>query len=216
MRLEDELALLRPVLEAAGDRFHLVGHSFGGAVALKAALAERARLISLVLYEPVLFSVLVAHAPQSPAAREIVDVRDDTIRLVDEGNLHASAQRFIDYWMGHGTWSATPEARRSALAAAMRSVKPQWHAAFDEPAPLNAFAALDVPTLFLTGTESKPSARAVARLLMTALPRVRVEEIQGVGHMAPLTHPERINPVIEQFLEEPLSSLAFDGVDSSR
>jgi pimeloyl-ACP methyl ester carboxylesterase len=202
MQLDDELALLSPVFQAAGERFHLVGHSFGGAIALKAALVDCKRLISLVLYEPVLFSVLVADQPESPAAREILAVRDDTIRLVDEGNLNASAERFIDYWMGDGTWAATPEARRPALAASMRSVKPEWHAAFYEPTPLNAFAAVDVPTLFLTGTKSTASARAVARLVTAVLPRVRVEEIEGAGHMAPLTHPDRVNPLIERFLEE--------------
>ena len=103
--------------------------------------------------------------------------------------------------MGDGTWAATPEARRAALAAAMPSVKPQWHAAFCEPSPLRSFAAIDVPTLFLTGSRSKASARAVARLLTGVLPNVRTEEIQGVGHMAPVTHPELVNPLVERFLE---------------
>ena len=201
LQLDDELALLEPVFQAAGDRFHLVGHSFGGAVALKAALVDRCRLSSLVLYEPVLFSVLVAAAPESDATREILAVQDDTIRLVDQGDLDASAVRFIDYWMGEGTWAATPENKRPGIAAAMRAVKPEWHAAFSEPTPLHAFAAIDVPTLFMSGTESKGSARAVARLLTAVLPQVYVEEIEGVGHMAPVTHPERVNLLIERFLE---------------
>jgi pimeloyl-ACP methyl ester carboxylesterase len=216
MHLDDELALLSCVFQAAGDRFHLIGHSFGGAIALKAALENRDRLISLVLYEPVLFSVLIADAPESAAAREILAVRDDTIRLVDEGNFDASAQRFVDYWMGEGTWAATPEPRRPVLAAAMRAVKPEWHAAFNEPTPLSAFAAVDVPTLFLTGTKSKASARAVARLLTAVLPRVRVEEIEGVGHMAPLTHPDRVNPLIERFLEATQPPLAGDAPEAAR
>src|SRR5512144_3434751 len=44
LSLADEVALLEPVLAAAGDGFHLVGHSYGGAVALTAALAEPGRL----------------------------------------------------------------------------------------------------------------------------------------------------------------------------
>lgn len=216
MYLDDELALLSSVFQAAGDRFHLIGHSFGGAIALKGALEYRDRLISLVLYEPVLFSVLMAHAPQGDAAREILSVRDDTIRLIDEGNLDASAQRFVDYWMGQGTWTATPQTQRPVLAAAMRAVKPEWHAAFYEPTPLSAFAAVDVPTLFLTGTKSKASARAVARLVTAVLPRVRIEEIEGVGHMAPLTHPDTVNPLIERFLEAAQPPLAGDTPEAAR
>lgn len=201
MHLDDEVALLRSVFRAAGDRFHLIGHSFGGAIALKAALADRDRLLSLTLYEPVLFSVLMADAPESAAAREILAVRDDTIRLVDEGNFYISAQRFVDYWMGDGTWAATPESRRPVLAAAMRAVKSEWYALLHESTPLSAFAAVHVPTLFLTGSKSKAPALAIARLLTAVLPRVRAKEIEGVGHMGPVTHPDTVNPLIERFLE---------------
>ena len=217
MHLDDELALLSSVFRAAGDRFHLIGHSFGGAIALKAALADHDRLLSLVLYEPVLFSFLIADAPETAAAREIIAVRDDTIRLVDEGNLNAAAQRFVDYWSGDGTWAATPEPRRQVLAAAMRAVKSEWHALFCEPTPLSAFAAVTVPTLFLTGTKSKASALAVSKLVTSVLPRVRLEEIEGVGHMAPVTHPDTVNPLIERFLEAPRDSrhLAFATLSTS-
>jgi pimeloyl-ACP methyl ester carboxylesterase len=201
MYLDDEVALLRSVFQTAGERFHIIGHSFGGAVALKAALLERDRVLSLALYEPVLFSVLLADAPESAAAREIRAVREDTIRLVNEGNLNASAQRFVDYWMADGTWASAPESRRQGLAAAMRTVKPEWHAVFHEPTPLRALAGAKVPTLFMTGKNSKAPALAVARLLTNVLPRVRREELEGVGHMAPVTHPDIVNPLIERFLE---------------
>jgi pimeloyl-ACP methyl ester carboxylesterase len=201
MRLDDEVALLEPVFRAAGDRFHLVGHSYGGAVALKAAFLGRSRVMSLALYEPVLFSALMADAPESSAAREIRAVRDDTLRLTDRGDLHAAAARFIGYWMGEGAWAAVPDDRKPALAAAMGSVKPQWHAAFNEHTPLHAFAALDMPTLLMTGSASAASARAVARLLKCMLPRVRDADLDGVGHMGPVTHPNRVNPLIERFLD---------------
>jgi pimeloyl-ACP methyl ester carboxylesterase len=202
MRLDDELALLRSVFRVAGDRFHLIGHSFGGAIALKAALVNRDRVLSLVVYEPVLFSLLMAGAPESAAAREILEVRDDTIRLVDEGNLEAAAQRFVDYWVGDGAWEATPESRRQLLAAAMRAVKSEWHALFQEPTQMSEFALVNVPTLLMTGTKSKVSVLAVARLVRAVLPRVRFEEIAGVGHMAPITHPHLVNPLIDRFLSD--------------
>jgi len=42
---------------------------------------------------------------------------------------------------------------------------------------------------------------AVARLVTSVLPCVRVEELDGVGHMAPVAHPAEVNPLIERFLE---------------
>ena len=202
MYLDDEISLLEPVFRSAGDAFHLVGHSYGGAVALKTALKDPRRLKSLVLYEPVLFSVLMADNPNSPAARGILAVRDDTIRAVTLGDLESAAARFVDYWVGPGSFWSMPETRRPAIANSMRKVRSDWHAAFHEPTPLSAFAAVDVPTLFLTGSESPASTKYVARLLCEVLPRVTAIELEGLGHMGPVTHPERVNEAIESFLQE--------------
>jgi pimeloyl-ACP methyl ester carboxylesterase len=199
MSLADEVALLAPVLAAAGPRFHLIGHSYGGAVALMTALANPGRVESLVLFEPVMFSVLTPE--NSPEALlEIATVRDDTVAAVQAGNPEASGARFVNYWMGGSAWAGMPEARREAIATQMPHVKDQWHALFMEPAPLAAFGALDVPVLYLIGTESPSSTLEVARLLVKTLPRVTVAEVEGAGHMAPLTHPERVNGLIEDFL----------------
>lgn len=196
MWIDDQIALLAPAFERAGERFHLVGHSYGGAIALKAALALGERLLSLVLYEPVLFAVLLRAAPQSDPAREITAVRDDVLA----GEPAAAAERFIDYWMGKGAWAATPDSRRATLVDAVRAQKPEWHSACNEPTPLEAFAALDVPALLMTGTASTAAARGVARLVGGVLPRVRIEEVEGLAHMAPVTHPGEINARIERFL----------------
>jgi hypothetical protein len=45
---------------------------------------------------------------------------------------------------------------------------------------------------------------------------VRVEEIDGVGHMAPLTHPDRVNPLIERFLEATQPPVAGDAREDAR
>ncbi|HUO65860.1 MAG TPA: alpha/beta hydrolase [Terriglobales bacterium] len=200
LTLADEVALLAPLFARAGERYHLVGHSYGGAVALGAALAEPGRVDSLVLFEPVLFSLLIAEDPTQLAVREIAAVRDDTVAALERGDVHASGARFVDYWMGAGTWAAMPEPRREALALAMESVKAEWDAAFREPTPLSAFAALDVPVLVITGSDSPTSSRGVARLLTKTLPRVTAIEMEGVGHMGPVTHPDRVNALIERYL----------------
>jgi pimeloyl-ACP methyl ester carboxylesterase len=206
LSLADEAEHIEPVFEAAGDRVHVIGHSYGGAVALKAALVRPARLRSLILFEPVLFAVLMAEDPQQPAAREIVAVRDDTVAAVDRGDLDTAGGRFADYWMGAGTWSRMPASRRQAVSRAMSKVKAEWLAVFTEPTPLSAFAALDVPTLCIVGSNSPASSRGVARLLAKTLPSVTTVEIDGVGHMAPVTHPDRVNAVIASYLEDVTAS----------
>ena len=198
--LNDEVDSLAPVLEAAGQRFSLIGHSYGGAIALKAALRYRERLRCLIVYEPVLVSVLLTQAPDHPAAAEIAALRDDTIRAVEQDALATAAERFVDYWLGAGTWAALPETRRMPMMQSMRKVAAEWHAASNEPTPLAEFASLDTPTLYLTGALSPAPTREIAVLLASVLPRVELVELDGMGHMGPITHPERVNAAIEQYL----------------
>ena len=70
-----------------------------------------------------------------------------------------------------------------------------------EPTPLSAFSTLQIPVLLMTGGDSPPPSRGVARLLGSALPQVELVELKGVGHMGPITHPEIVNDVIARFLK---------------
>ena len=105
LSLADEVAGLEPILAAAGESFHLVGHSYGGAVAAHAALADD---------------------PGQPAAREIARLRDDTSDAAACGALDRAGERFTDYWMGPGAWAAMPPPRRAAVAQAMPGVRSVW------------------------------------------------------------------------------------------
>ena len=111
-----------------------------------------------------------------------------------------AAESFIDYWMGKGAWAHTPEPRKPAIAESVKNVRGWAQALMGEPTLLAAFSALDIPVLYMTGKKSPASSLGVARRLMRVLPKARLVEFDGLGHMAPLTHPEQVNPVISQFL----------------
>ena len=63
-----------------------------------------------------------------------------------------------------------------------------------------AFAALDIPMLYMMGMDSPASSRGVGRLLTQALPRVQVVEFNGLGHMGLVTHSEVVNAAIARFI----------------
>jgi len=196
--LDDELALLGPVVSKLPEPFHLVGHSYGAAVALKLALRNPQRVKSLALYEPTLFALLLAQDPNHPAAQGIRDTARDAAAAVARGDLQAAGERFIDYWMGAGAWAAMPEARRAAIAPSMRGIAYWAHALMSEQTPLSDFARLEVPVLYLVGARSPASSRGVFALLKETLPRVRVVHFDDLGHMGPVTHPDRVNQAIEE------------------
>lgn len=199
--LHDEVALLEPVFAAAGDAVVLVGHSYGGAVALKAALMHPTRVRALALYEPTLFGLLDAESPPPNAADGIRRAVADAQAALAAGDAPAAAGHFIDYWMGEGAWAAMPPARRSGIAAAIVNVGGWGRALFGEPASLAEMAQIDVPVLLMTGSASPASSLGVARLLAPALPQVRTQAFEGLGHMGPVTHPRIVDAAIERFLD---------------
>ena len=200
MYIDDELDLMEPVFRLTGERFHLIGHSWGGAIALKAALRHSRRLQSLILFEPALWSLLIADDPGSPASREITTNRDETQRLMDQGDFVKAGEYFINYWLGPNTWIKMSNAQQSSLVNGMHAASPEWYASFHETTQLSAFVAIDMPILLLSGKESTEPARAITKLLSSVLPHARLLDLEGIGHLGPVTHPEVVNSTIETFL----------------
>lgn len=198
--LQDEVALLEPVFGRAGDPFSLVAHSYGAAVALIAAISQPHRIRALALYEPVLFALLDAESPPPNDADGIRGAVAGAAAALDAANPTGAAEYFIDYWMGRGAWVHTPEPRKGPISASIINVRGWGRALFDEPTPLAAFSKLNVPVLYMMGSDSPASSRGVGRLLVRALPQVQVVEFEGLGHMGPVTHSEVVNKVISRFL----------------
>jgi pimeloyl-ACP methyl ester carboxylesterase len=201
IRLGDEVALIEPVLSRGGTPLALVGHSYGAAVALIAALANPGRVRAMALYEPTLFALLDAETPAPNEAEGIRGAVADASAALDAGNPDAAAKRFIDYWMGTGSWEQMPEQRKAQIAASVRNIRRWGYALSTEPTPLAAFRSLAIPVLYMVGKRSTPAAHGVARLLANALPRVELVEFEHLGHMGPVTHPDQVNEAIKQFLE---------------
>ena len=198
--LADEAEFIEPVLQRAGSPLVLVGHSYGAAVALIAALRQPARVKALVLYEPTLFSLIESESPQPNAADGIRHAVAAAAAALDRGDAKGAAEQFIDYWMGAGSWAGMPESRQLPIAASVRNVRHWAQALFTEPTPLAAFRSLDLPVLYMVGGRSTAAAHGVARLLAPALPRATLHRFDTLGHMGPVTDPEPVNRVIEDFL----------------
>jgi len=200
MRLSDEVDLAAPAIALAGDRFHLVGHSYGAAVAVKLALMHPARVRSLVLYEPTLFHLVAGAEPASSPAAGIWHAASDAADAIARGDNLAAAERFIDFWMGPGAWAAMPAARQPAVAHSMRNARGWRDVTFADNLRLEELQALRLPVLLLWGEQSPESALSVARVLLGALPQLTPAPQPGLGHMGPITHAEHINGQIADFI----------------
>lgn len=195
--LGHESALVAALLERLDEPAHVVGHSYGGAVALRLARLRGELLCSLAVIEPVAFHLLRGgDQTDASALEEITQIADAVARALACGDYDGGFRQFVDYWSGPGTWAGIPAAKRDALAARLPKVALDFHATLNEPARLDDLRTIAAPML-LIGSECSPlPARRIGRLLARALPGLRVKTIEGAGHMAPLTHPDEVNEAL--------------------
>jgi len=199
LTLADEAAIAVPLLEMAGGA-HVVGHSYGGAVALHIAATHPRLVRSLVAYEPVVFRLLLEHEEAGNELRGFVSAARVTRDCVEQGELLQAARRFTEYWAGTGAWQALPASRQEAMALRMPSVMRQFDALFGTPVPIGQLCRSGIPMLFLGGARTVPAGRRIVQLLRDALPPAEHEELPGMGHMGPITHAVRVNERISRFL----------------
>jgi pimeloyl-ACP methyl ester carboxylesterase len=200
LTLDDEACRIEPLLAAAGQAVHLVGHSYGAAVALQLALRNPGRIRSIALYEPTLFPLLDDDARMRAESIEIRNVRDAVRDALRGGRAEASAQLFVDYWSGLGAWRALPSNRQQAIVARMPKVNAEFDALFGSAPPATAVRQVDRPTLLMVGTVTRRPPQRVAERLGRLLPDVTRQDMSAAGHMGPLTHADSINGAIGTFL----------------
>jgi pimeloyl-ACP methyl ester carboxylesterase len=201
--LADEIVLADAVLAESAEPIHLVGHSYGGAVALRFAAERPERLRSLTLIEPVAFHLLCG-APAGTAEhglfREVAALAADVTESAAEGDGRRGMARFVDYWNGAGSWMRLRPEAQVALARQAPRVALDFRAAMTDSTRLRALRGIAVPTLILRGSASPRPTRRIAALVAQVLPKARLQAIEGAGHMLPLTHPAAVNAVITDHL----------------
>lgn len=208
LTLGDEAAFVEPIL-AEGRRVHLVGHSYGGAVALKAAALHPAAFESVTVYEPVLFRWLVDGAPAGAAAAEVLAIADTMREQLQRGDAYRAAAPFIDYWCGDGTWESMPLARREPVALRMRAVLAHFEALFGDPLAAADLRRVKAPLLVLSGAGTRTGTALVASQLSAALPAARHEVLPGMAHMGPITHAFDIDRRIERAIDAAVKASEF-------
>ncbi|NIS15134.1 MAG: alpha/beta hydrolase [candidate division Zixibacteria bacterium] len=202
MSLDQEVSLLEHLFEQQEEPVHLIGHSFGAALAMKAALKHPEKVKSLTVYEPVLFRLLLDSDGSGEEEMEIRRIRDAVCTLLEEMQPHEAARIFVNYWNGDGSWEKMDPRRHSMLAGSMRSVLMNFDSLFSDSTVLSDFSKINVPVLYLHGAESKNSTRRLTELLISGLPLLEFCILPGMGHMGPVTHAESVNAIILRFLQK--------------
>jgi pimeloyl-ACP methyl ester carboxylesterase len=198
--LAAQAGLALAVCEGLAGPVHLVGHSFGGSVALKAAAALGERAGRVVLFEPNPFYLLKQHG-RTEAHAESLTMRNCIKKFGATGEWPRAAEAFADYWVGDGTWAAMPEKRRGAFTASLKPNFHEWDTMDHEDTNIETWQGLAAEVLVLRAVRTRRSVSEIFDLFREQCPHWSFREVGEGGHMAPLTHPEAVNPVIARFLD---------------
>jgi pimeloyl-ACP methyl ester carboxylesterase len=181
---------------------HLVGHSYGGAIALRVALYHPEIVSSVAVYEPVVFRLLFDYHGRRRPAAEIIEVASDMRRRLRSGNAAGAAARFVEYWGGRGAWYALSVTQQAGITERVGVITAQFRALANSAPRLVDYRSLRAPALVLTGSEMHAPVRRIGELLRLALPNAAFCTVAGMGHMGPITHSIVVARRIAGFVRE--------------
>jgi pimeloyl-ACP methyl ester carboxylesterase len=199
--LTDEARPIVEIIDAWNGSIHLVGHSYGGGVALRVAVERPARIASLSLYEPTAFHVLNSTGEDGQVAlKEICALAEKIRRLVITGAEWAAARCFVDYWNRSGTFDALKPDAQSDLVRYIPKACLDFRALIEERVPLVAYRRLRVPLRLMIGEHALLATELLARKLSAVMNPGALRVVAGAGHMGPQSHSDIVVKMIVEHI----------------
>jgi pimeloyl-ACP methyl ester carboxylesterase len=193
-RLPEFAACLGLLIDALGlERPHVLGHSWGSALALELYRQRPSDVRSLVLvgayagWAGSLAPAQVAHRLQF--ALQVADLPAGTFEPTSMPGLFSDVM---------------PDDRRSELATIMSEIRPAatrtMARALAEADLRGLLPLVDVPTLLVYGDADERSPLEVAHALHAAMPRSTLTVMPGLGHECHLESPKAFETAVRSFL----------------
>jgi 3-oxoadipate enol-lactonase len=174
--------VVTPLLPAS-----LVGNSFGGAIALRTALAHPSLVERLVL--------VGSSLPDWEWSSEMSDYFAREEEAVGRGDLDGAVEVNMEFWVAPDRREEMRPQQRRALELQTAHQEPEliWP-------ELPALETLTAPTLVVVGGEDKDDFRRIAEHLAATVPGARLEVVRGAGHLVGIDRPDELNALLLEFL----------------
>lgn len=188
---EDVVALLNHLKVA---RAHVIGHSFGGGVAIDLALLHPDRVASLVLVS----SGASGFTPPADELKAAMAV----FAAVKEGD-----DAIVKAWTAHPMWVVSRE--RVDIKGEIEQTTRRNLAPFKMSAPpyipltppaVGRLAEIKAPTLVVVGDRDTPGNQQASAMLATQIAGAQSVVVAGADHGLPLGWPRELNAAVLAFL----------------
>jgi len=179
------------------EAYHLIGHSYGGAVALHHAYHHCERVRSLIAIEPMSYHLLEGGNEYLLASEAMIEEITEDIA---GGRSSVGAEKFIDLWMSPGTFRRLSEREKQVLSDGVMKMVLDFQAAKTEP--LTPHDLMRLPCLFslIAGKKSPPYSLSITKCIVSINPNSELFWVDG-GHFSPVSHAHQVNPLIHSLLK---------------
>jgi pimeloyl-ACP methyl ester carboxylesterase len=177
------------------DRAHLVGHSFGGAIALELAAQHPTRVASLALLEPMF--------PTAPAGAAFVRAMAPLVERYEAGDAEGAVHGFLALVGDHNWREAIDQTVPGGIAQAVKDAATFFET--ELPGSTWTFgpeqaAAITCPVLSVLGGKASPLFVEGRQLLHAWFPDCQDADIPGATHLLQMQAPGPVAAAIAAFL----------------
>jgi lipase len=195
-----DLSALVALAERADEPVHLVGHSYGGTVALEAARILGPRTTSLTLIEPVAFHLLRLTG-RMQEWQELTDVGRQMMEALRLRQDRGAAGVYMKYWVGRMRWWSMSRRARRRVLLTIGKVGAEFEALSGLLTTDGDYRSIHTPTRLIAGARTQKPARAIVDELLDILPNSHLHVLPRAGHLSPLTHPDEVSALVAQHIE---------------
>ncbi|MBL91358.1 MAG: hypothetical protein CMH56_06040 [Myxococcales bacterium] len=195
--IDDDVALIEGVLPEDEDVV-LVGHSYGGMVALQLALKDPERIQGMVLFEPVAYGIV----------REGIEDKEEMEKTITtflkKGHISPKMwiEVFLDYWNGDGAFAAMNAEQKVPFLRHANKIFAEVRNLMADETGAAAYEALQMPVMVMAGEKTITEMNYLCSKLVQHLPQGELHHIEDAGHMAPVTEYGKVAHHLLRFLEQ--------------
>ncbi len=191
---------IETVASAVTGPIHLVGHSFGGLVALAVAVRRKVPLASLTMIEPPAVTILTRDTSDTIHLQAFDRLRNEYAHAFSTGEPEAIG-KMVDFYGGHGTFALWPERARQYAVETTEVNLRDWQSAYGFDLTPATLAAMNCSTLVIRGGKSHPAMQRVTMRLAEYIAGARLVTVEAAAHFMITTHAADVATIIARHVD---------------